>query len=1662
MATLRNIISFLFKPLLGGMAKDIDPRYLKNGDFVDSLNNRSTTTVGATTADREVVIGNILAYTLPFVSSQDKMYRIYLDSSQVTPTARTLEFFDGNGLTIGTSTYTPTSNDLAATYADTITAITGTLGGGYTPGPLVQTSANSGYFSFDFTAVFFWDYTIMLTGAVDEPLPIIIQEAIDASLSGQLVTIGSYDLLGDLFVWSTNQHNIPSVLRILDATNDGTGLIRITLEDTTDLPDYTHSIISGVIGTTEANGNWISTLVDATHIDLQGSAFANAFQIRLNYSNLAGGTFAAADTITASNGAVGTVVGDNGFDSLTFTITSGNWFDLAITDIDNGTGVTADVESVSGGNLTINTVGLGEIGVAVQDENTQIWTYTTLIRSREFNFNTKHQIKTFCERNNFLKSLYYVDGKNNVPRVTYYTGAYVADGALSYINPLGIYEYGSIAQEIQLILNTSTFDVAWVNQFQTGGGIEAGNWRYAVRMLTDNFSPTMITDPTNPVNVCVENAINLNSASLPLIGGNDSFTVTGKQNILEITGIIPNLFKYVELIGLYYVDGSPVPIGYVIKRDLLTQEPTQQIVHTGLETGVQSFDVANFSAVFNDILTAENIAGVDNHLVLANTTSSAPIDLSDFFATITHTIKRDTIDGVRIPVSGTYRSGEYITPFNVYGKMGYMFNEIYAVYAKAKLKTGFVTQSFWVDYIRIDTLVTNIIANPTDDRRVGAALASYDLTDASGNDVYVPYIELNMPNVDFLIDGVPARDLIDEIIFERPEMIDDYIEVRADGVAAMSADALISFETGSPYDANIDIELTPAFATTPPLIEFPFISGEWFYDINGTSATPNNVDYNYNAYAYQIALWGFPANYVTNRKFFAFYSPEYLFVNSGFALVAGDSIINYGSPGELLVNATGVQGVAGGCAIYSSLREFNGFVNTNTYQAPSVANPPSGVNIVAGQDVAQGSTVTINAVSFTKNIGLIVGLFGDLIPSASFLYDNPTSPVITTTDDLTDVNGAGNTDFGVYRVQHYRFKGSGKFGNVTSVKTVPTGLVYKITSDTPSAVTGLAMFGGDCFTQKSYIKHVMPQTSNADISGNNYAKTGFGGGFSFYSQNRVNTQMRNTDITQSNQNRYPAITNSAWLESIDSDVVPEYNTGYNIENGVIADSVFDPNQPVATDQPAHIPYSDLKPENSVVDNYRTFLPLNFRDLQLSHGQITEIMNVNGELMSWQDRHFEMQYFNTTGMLVASNTDVIMGNAGIMTQKGRTLSTYGSKHRYGLIKGKTKAGKDVVYWMSSDYRRVMRFEPSDGTVCISDVHGMSSFFGEFLRFAGLYDTPADGLGIHGVWNDRNTEAIWTVRAWKTGIAEWTETPFGESAYKIIFTGLTGAFSSGENISGDMGGSGVITLTANSNNYMFVVNASQFFQVGEVITGASSGATATATTVVNIYSSGSIVQDGSSETFEEFPDFYESLVSGNTDQPSDGVLLYPPTWKYLWNDPRVYNIYTVVFNETTNKFDTFYSFHPKIYLTWKNTYLSPRPKENEGRTFEHGRGEFLVWYSDQVESGYYVFVINAQMDDIKRFLAVRFRTSKVPVRVEVEGSMGQKTFMVAADFTFREMNYDAGIRMDTTTSSTGAANNEDTSFIIGDYCLVKMFFDPREYQKLVEMSMPSKIRPRRNQS
>jgi len=98
---------------------------------------------------------------------------------------------------------------------------------------------------------------------LDRWAPLVINGTYAASISRPGLSLDSLDTIGAIDVTGT--------------ADNGSGEVRLAVSDTTGWSTGEIKVVASVGGTTEANGTWTITVVDGTHIDLDGSTYANAY-----------------------------------------------------------------------------------------------------------------------------------------------------------------------------------------------------------------------------------------------------------------------------------------------------------------------------------------------------------------------------------------------------------------------------------------------------------------------------------------------------------------------------------------------------------------------------------------------------------------------------------------------------------------------------------------------------------------------------------------------------------------------------------------------------------------------------------------------------------------------------------------------------------------------------------------------------------------------------------------------------------------------------------------------------------------------------------------------------------------------------------------------------------------------------------------------------------------------------------------------------------------------------------------------------------------------------------------------------------------------------------------------------------------------------------------
>ena len=750
-----------------------------------------------------------------------------------------------------------------------------------------------------------------------------------------------------------------------------------------------------------------------------------------------------------------------------------------------------------------------------------------------------------------------------------------------------------------------------------------------------------------------------------------------------------------------------------------------------------------------------------------------------------------------------------------------------------------------------------------------------------------------------------------------------------------------------------------------------------------------------------------------NRRIVTFYSPDILFDNQ---VVPTSGKLNVF--GEYRMDCDRFNDFANG--IFQSVTQLSGY---SEYTVEGIGDTFDQYDINDVFDIGDGGAEEIyNGATFRKGYSAQAKNWNGTTADQAIkekpyekynnLWINPRSLVLkvdgnpdsSLRDGLTGIESPNkNTDYGVYYVQMFS-ENKGKYGSTGDSTYIDTGFSVKVDDilDTNGRVdrNQINVFGGDTFTQATYLAArkinptLAPDDEDWDASTEGRIEKdgpGWGGGMKFYSQNRVNSQLRTDD---SDSYLYPKDTQSQgdWLEDFKFGHGNNfrYNSGYTPQSGVLSyNSINDRLLKQQTDLPSRIDYSERYEQNTLDDKNQSFLPLNFKDIDQAFGEILSHKNVNGELFTLQPRKFQAQFFNASGTLQTESTEglnVVIGDGAVLSRDGRTLSSYGTEHKWSVIKGKSPGGKDVLYWYNQESKLIMRFG-ADGTVVLSDVHGLRSFLESDARWTQGKDTPYAGDGVRAVWDDEYKEAIWTWRGVRK-VDKYVRSTFLTQTQTLQGTVL-------ENPNAPTDGS-----------------------------------------------------NGVAETFDNIPRLFRCTVSHtNTSNYEPGV---GADWQQVWeqidyDDEEYYTWFTLAFNEMTNGFSSFYSHRPKIYFPWRNKFLSAHPTQ-ESKIYEHREGEYTTWYKTEdgelSEDAYIEGAVNYMPESSKKFVATQVISDNEPDRMEFE-TKRHKSYLEKGEFDDHDDHWRSPIKNDTTGGNTPDA---DTESLTGDYIKVKFFITKKLYNRL----------------
>jgi hypothetical protein len=1585
---------------LGNLDKDTEYKLVGKGNYTDALDIIKQDDAGQVSGTIQPTKRNKHAFSLGSVQAQNKKYRVTVSGDatkshalKFLSTKRDASVVNGNG-SDNELLFNGTVSDLLNAWNTQTQQFTS-----------FQVTSTGNSVEFEMLGYPYYNWYLESVGEDDVEV-VCIQEAIPIDLAGPLKDIGSYDLLGDLFVFSTTQDNEPTEL---EAEIIGVGPI-------------------GPNPTPPPNNLLVGPLTSLIFNEPHGLQEGQWIRITDSNAPWLNGVFV-----------VQNVTSTIGVEIVT----------------DTAWGATHPTFTVGQEKVFIHPTGIGEIGVAQKNNSTESWTYTRLLRSVEFNFVSKHSIDCFLDNSKEKIASYYTDNYNR-PGVFYYYGSYETDGAL---NGLNIYSYESIYRETSLQNPSQSASIDFVNQTNSGGNLAPGVKRYAFILYTLNGDQSPISSFTAPIIVYkTDDIVSSVTYSNEIIGQSTTDNNSTKKNVIKISNIDSNVYSSGKIICIEFISG--VLVSNVISEfNISNSEYTYE--HTGFEELEQIdigevFSSSSFSSI-SSIVKAKSIRSIDSRNVLSNITSYSDIDFSVFTEAIKHELIYDEFDE-----STLKNVGENQDVFVFKDKSGLMLNETYRFGCRVHIPGFGWSSYYWIDDIIIDTNSINTASPYNDNRRV-SGLPDFNLTNGglidemdnldsnpnarktdgayfnsngsfittqnyvgvyrkmyngafalSGPNGYNVNCKYRSPKVkfhidwDYFIDGIGfLNSVVDSIEFGIGN-INNSIKASGMGVLSCSVPEA-SFQNSYFADSSI--------------FQFPFNPYNTFKTLPITEQPSSIVD--------RDLIPNYPFIYNGGddiikcdeiRNVITFYSPESI-IEGEAEISSSDKVIALGSM-QTYKQISGRQYLGNNDGYFTIFQPYG------------------------DDDFQYKTTHNIETSSFISDEG-----------SASVSFPNGETFKVKSSADLLvpDMNDTpGNQDVYNYRIRNYKssvFKLDSDIPNYTEthITKQQRGVIYcqlfndesnsyPQIRDTSYRKIGSTIFfnsipnseiivnGGDTITSLFFFKEFSELNTDytlnqaGDFSGtlklqgsmiglvcqtrkNVKALNGFEAipekkvypfqyGYGSYNFNQTIQPVTTVDVERNVLNRWRQHPNSAEINNI-----YEENIDYAINNNLLNSYLYSSFQyqgliSNANSSPCKIQFSERKIENSRVDYYRVFLPVSYKELDSVFGEIIHHEDINGELFTIQPRKYQLQYFNTRGTLQGSNegVEVLIGDASVLGRDGQTLSSYGTQHKWSVVKGSSPGGKDVIYWFNQENGLFMRFG-ADGTVVLSERHGMRSFSANNTNWTENQHTPALNYGIRSVWDDRFKEAIWTFIGLRSSRGEWGTLP-----------------------------------------------SNQLYAEGDTVTN---------NTFINY-------------PFDGVPDVYVSLsLHAPIPQSEPGV---GNDWETYWrrvdkDDPEYYSVFTLAFNELSNGFSTFYSHLPKTYLKWKNKFLSSHPTERS-EIYEHRYG-YDKWYEYEgawkESEPFLEGVVNPFPDQSKKFVAIQSLSDNVPDRIELK-TKDHESFLVSADFDPEDDAWRTPIKNDILTSQTGDPN-DDTESLVGSYMRIKFKFFNGAYNKLNNLIVKVRQRLRR---
>lgn len=355
-------------------------------------------------------------------------------------------------------------------------------------------------------------------------------------------------------------------------------------------------------------------------------------------------------------------------------------------------------------------------------------------------------------------------------------------------------------------------------------------------------------------------------------------------------------------------------------------------------------------------------------------------------------------------------------------------------------------------------------------------------------------------------------------------------------------------------------------------------------------------------------------------------------------------------------------------------------------------------------------------------------------------------------------------------------------------------------------------------------------------------------------------------------------------------------------------------------------FSNTKILGESEDAFTRFGLLNYKDVDPAYGPINKLLNLNDEVVTIQDDAIGVFLINTREMSVSESGALITLGTGKGVQDFSYITTQnGGIHQYA-----TTVANGTAYVLDAKRKSLIILK---GTAAqdLSKALGLNNYLNDNINGIMLLskeqggDNPLLGIGATVGYDQVNREVLVSLYSSKIGYN--LNNAYGANAFREVV---------GE--SGDLTFStGVEILYLDGQSFLVPTPS---LDINFSITGVSPS------TIENLFL----------PAFNPLPQDWQSLVNVATSRE-----VSRPITKVTAGGS------TLVFSETINKFTSFYSFLPSIYISHNRNLFSTPLSADIDNIYIHNKGNYGEWYGN-VEDTSISFIVNSGplLNKILRFL------------------------------------------------------------------------------------------------